>query len=850
MLAKVDADVVVGFGGYVALPAYLGARGRVPIVVHEANARAGLANRVGARFAARVAAAVPGSLPDAEILGIPLRRSVTELDRPALRAAGPGAVRAARRRPGAARLRRLAGRAHAQHGGRRRRCPGSCGAGIAVLHAHGKAGTPAAPAPGYVGLPYIDAMDLAYAAADAVLGRCGAMTVAEVSAVGLPAVYVPLPHGNGEQALNAAPVVAAGGGVLVPDAELTGDRVLAELVPLLTDPARLAAMGAAARRSGHADAAERLARLVLDVGRTPQAHQEARRRDRPLHRHRRRRDERDRPHPARPRRAGHRAPTPGTRPPCSRCGRWARRSHLGHDAGAPARCRPPRVVVSTAIRESNPELAAARERGLTVEHRATALAALTRGRRLAAVTGTAGKTSTTSMLTVALQHCGLDPSFAIGGDLAASGSGAHEGTGDIFVAEADESDASFLAFSPEVAIVTNVEADHLDHYGSPAAYVAAFDEFLGRIAPGGTLVTCVDDPGAAALADDRPRPRDPRAHLRAGRGGRRAARRVPARRARRPHRRSTSTGPSTGCGCPSPASTWRSTRWPRCWPAWRSAPRPEGLLEGLAGFDGVRRRFEFRGRAAGVAVYDDYAHHPTKVAAQLRAARDVAGAGRVVVAFQPHLYSRTREFAREFGAALGLADEVVVLDVYGAREDPEPGVSGALVAENVPLLARARALRAALGRGARGGRGHGALRRPGDHDGRGRRHGARARDPAGAVAMTRIGARPARPASGRRRRSTAAAGSRRAVVRSSCCSARWRSSCASCCTTRGLLDVQGVQVEGISTLPETDVVGAAAVPIGAPLASIDISGRREPRRAGARRRQPRWCAVAGRTRSR
>src|SRR6185437_14927618 len=146
--------------------------------------------------------------------------------------------------------------------------PRRLAAGIAGLHAHGKAGTPAAPAPGYVGLPYIDAMDLAYAAADAVLGRCGAMTVAEVSAVGLPAVYVPLPHGNGEQALNAAPVVAAGGGVLVPDAELTGERVLAELVPLLTDPARLAATGAAARRSGHADAAERLAHLVLDVGRT------------------------------------------------------------------------------------------------------------------------------------------------------------------------------------------------------------------------------------------------------------------------------------------------------------------------------------------------------------------------------------------------------------------------------------------------------------------------------------------------------------------------------------------------------------------------------------------------------
>jgi UDP-N-acetylglucosamine--N-acetylmuramyl-(pentapeptide) pyrophosphoryl-undecaprenol N-acetylglucosamine transferase len=267
VLAKVDADVVVGFGGYVALPAYLGARGRVPIVVHEANAKAGLANRVGARFAARVAAAVPGTLPGAEVLGIPLRRSVTELDRPALRAQARAKFGLPADGPvllvfGGSQGARTLNTALAAA------LPGLLDAGIAVLHAHGKAGAPAGPAAGYVGLPYIDAMDLAYAAADAVLGRCGAMTVAEVSAVGLPAVYVPLPHGNGEQALNAAPVVAAGGGVLVPDAELTGERVLAELVPLLTDPARLAATGAAARRSGHADAAERLAHLVLDVGRT------------------------------------------------------------------------------------------------------------------------------------------------------------------------------------------------------------------------------------------------------------------------------------------------------------------------------------------------------------------------------------------------------------------------------------------------------------------------------------------------------------------------------------------------------------------------------------------------------
>lgn len=356
---------------------------------------------------------------------------------------------------------------------------------------------------------------------------------------------------------------------------------------------------------------------------------------------------------------------------------------VGHDA---AHLPPPpaTVVVSSAIRETNPELAAARERGLPVVHRAQALAALTRGRRLAAVTGTAGKTSTTSMLTVALQHCGLDPSFAIGGDLATSGSGAHEGTGEIFVAEADESDASFLVFSPEVAIVTNVEADHLDHYGSPAAYVAAFDEFLGRINPGGTLVTCVDDPGAAKLAATaRERGIKVRTYGRAEG----ADARLVTFRPDGPGARIVLQfgGVEHRLRLPVPGEHMALNALAALIAGDALGAPVGGLLEGLAAFDGVRRRFEFRGRVAGVAVYDDYAHHPTKVAAQLRAARDVAGSGRVIVAFQPHLYSRTRDFAREFGEALGLADEVVVLDVYGAREDPEPGVSGALIAEHVPL---------------------------------------------------------------------------------------------------------------------------------------------------------------------
>jgi UDP-N-acetylglucosamine--N-acetylmuramyl-(pentapeptide) pyrophosphoryl-undecaprenol N-acetylglucosamine transferase len=264
VLGEVEADVVVGFGGYVALPAYLGARGRVPIVVHEANARAGLANKVGARFAARVVSAVPGALPNAQVLGIPLRHNVTTLDRAALReearkhfglpADGPvllvfGGSQGARSLNAAVEA----------------ALPGLVHEGIGVLHAHGAGNAPAGTQPGYVGLPYIDDMHLAYAAADAVLGRAGAMTVAEVSAVGLPALYVPLPIGNGEQALNAQPIVAAGGGLMVADGDLTGDTVLTELVPLLKDPDRLRAMGSAARASGHADADERLAEVVFGV---------------------------------------------------------------------------------------------------------------------------------------------------------------------------------------------------------------------------------------------------------------------------------------------------------------------------------------------------------------------------------------------------------------------------------------------------------------------------------------------------------------------------------------------------------------------------------------------------------
>ena len=345
---------------------------------------------------------------------------------------------------------------------------------------------------------------------------------------------------------------------------------------------------------------------------------------------------------------------------------------------------PTAVVVSTAIKPDNPELVAAKERGLTVLHRSQALAALMAGHRVACVAGTHGKTSTTSMLTVALQHCRLDPSFAIGGDLNESGANAHHGSGGVFVAEADESDGSFLAFTPSVAVVTNVEADHLDHHGTEEAYTKVFTSFVDQIADGGTLIVCADDPGAATLAT-----------YAEGRGllvrryGRTAKSTVDATLlAHEPVdgggvARIRLDGAEIELRIAVPGEHMADNAIAALLAGLELGAPLDGLVEGIAGFGGVRRRFEFKGRAGDVRVYDDYAHHPTEVAAQLRAVRPTAGGGRVVVVFQPHLYSRTKLFAAEFAAALSLADEVVMLDVYGAREQPEPGVSGRLIADAV-----------------------------------------------------------------------------------------------------------------------------------------------------------------------
>jgi len=343
------------------------------------------------------------------------------------------------------------------------------------------------------------------------------------------------------------------------------------------------------------------------------------------------------------------------------------------------------VVVSTAVRADNPEVVEAQRLGLRLLPRSAALAAVMAGRRVVAIAGTHGKTTTTSLLTVALQHCGADPSFAIGGELNESGSNAHDGSGDLFVAEADESDGAFLVYSPFAAVVTNVEADHLDNYGTVEAYRAAFDEFVDRIDPAGLLVACVDDPGAARLADTAQQ-----RGLRVVRVGESEDAEVRAEAVRFAGNRSVFTVVDHGrrlgeveLQIPGRHYVLDALGALAC--ALRLGFGFSEVARGLEAFSGTRRRMEFKGEAGGVRVYDSYAHHPREIAGDLQAARSLADGGRVVVAFQPHMVSRTKAFSSEMGQALGAADEVVVMDIYVAREDPEPGVSGALVADAVPL---------------------------------------------------------------------------------------------------------------------------------------------------------------------
>ncbi len=386
---------------------------------------------------------------------------------------------------------------------------------------------------------------------------------------------------------------------------------------------------------------------------------------------------------------------------------------IGHDASSLDLLPDgPTAVITThaAIPKTNPELVEARRRGIPVLLRPAVLARLMEGRTTLMVTGTHGKTTTTSMLIVALQHCGRDPSFAVGGELGEAGTNAHHGSGDCFVAEADESDGSLLEYTPNVAVVTNIETDHLDFYGSADAYVAVFDSFVERLAPGGALVVCTDDPGAAALAErtaelgirvlrygsaDQPGVDLAARLLSWEQHGTEAVAHLQLAPEVAPESRPRVMRLSV------PGRHMALNALGAMLAAIEVGAPADDVLDGLAGFEGVRRRFELVGTSGSgpapnsvVRVFDDYAHHPTEISATLAAVRkilDEGGSvpnGRCIVVFQPHLYSRTKAFAAEFGRALDAADQVFVLDVYGAREQPLTGVSGASVAEHVSVPVR------------------------------------------------------------------------------------------------------------------------------------------------------------------
>lgn len=361
---------------------------------------------------------------------------------------------------------------------------------------------------------------------------------------------------------------------------------------------------------------------------------------------------------------------------------------VGHDAQnlIISGSRPSCVVISTAIGDDNPEVVTATELGIPVVSRAVALAELLQNSTAISVAGTHGKTTTTSMVTVILQNAGKDPSFVIGSEMNESGSNAHQGSGELFVVEADESDGTFLVLPTTLGIVTNVEADHLNYWGSYEAVEQAFVDFIvGTGERNGCAVVCGDDNGAK-VATERARELGATVITYGQQEGNDAI---------------LTLLPSGSVGSEFTISFQGTTHGPikllvpgvhnalnataAFIAALTQGCTPEQCVAGLESFTGTHRRFEFRGEVAGIRVFDDYAHHPTEIDAVLRAARTVVGQGRVLAAFQAHHYYRTALFSKEFGQALGLADFVVVLEVFAPGEEPIPGASGSTMANNVPL---------------------------------------------------------------------------------------------------------------------------------------------------------------------
>jgi len=352
--------------------------------------------------------------------------------------------------------------------------------------------------------------------------------------------------------------------------------------------------------------------------------------------------------------------------------------HVGHDAANVGDADT--LVVTGALWQDNPEYQLALKKGLPVLHRSQALAWLISGKRLVSVAGAHGKTTSTGMIITGLLGIGEDPSFVNGGVIESLGKSSQTGSGELFVVEADESDGSFLLYDTSVALITNVDPDHLDHYGSLEAFENAFVTFAKEARE---FVAVSSDDSGALHVTEKLRTESPEKRIITFGEADDATVRV--------HSIDTD-GPVAFSVRYEGVDYSARLRIPGRHNAINAAGAfavltglgfaPAASLAAIAEFGGTERRFELHGTVGGVSVYDDYAHHPTEVAAALAAARTVVGEGRIIAVHQPHLYSRTRLFAKEFAETLETyADETVVLDVYGAREDPEPGVTGALVAD-------------------------------------------------------------------------------------------------------------------------------------------------------------------------
>ncbi|MFM6977994.1 MAG: UDP-N-acetylmuramate--L-alanine ligase [Micrococcales bacterium] len=348
---------------------------------------------------------------------------------------------------------------------------------------------------------------------------------------------------------------------------------------------------------------------------------------------------------------------------------------IGHDEKHLG--NPDTVVVTSALWPTNPEYLLAKSKGIPVIHRSQALAYLTSKNRVVAVAGAHGKTTSTGMIITALMKLGVDPSFVNGGVIQSLNSSSAKGSSDLFIIEADESDGSFLHYDTAVALITNVDADHLDHYGSEAAFEQEFANF----ATGAKEFVAIssDDPGAKRVTK---LIRDKHV-ITFGFASDAQVRLFDV----------DATGAEVTFGIHYEGHEYRTELTiPGEHNAINAAGAfavlvglgfdPEESLEGISGFRGTERRFELHGEERGVRVYDDFAHHPTEVSAALKAARAVVGSGKLITVFQPHLYSRTRLMHDQFAEALAASDQVVVLDIYAAREDPEPGVTGALVSDS------------------------------------------------------------------------------------------------------------------------------------------------------------------------